>query len=106
MLNEVPIFPSSAVSNSFNSEKAASEDMALDAISAYERTKDPKCLHHKLTVLATCQIGSKFLQRLFSRSTKLLDKQLLDEIMRNVDILMIDLYGNYFMQTLLVQLDK
>ena len=96
------MFSPAVVSNSFSTgNKAASENVALDAIGAFERTKDPKCLHHHLTALATCQIGSKLLQRVFSRSTKLLDAQLMDEILHNVDILMIDLYGNYFMQSLL-----
>ena len=63
-------------------------------------------LHGNIVALATCQIGSKFLQRIFSRSIKKLDEILLNEILYNLDRLMIDQYGNYFIQSLTQQLDK
>jgi len=71
-------------------QKRVSEEAALDAIGAYERTKDIKTLHNNVIALATCQIGSKFLQRIFSRSIKLLDEALLAEILINIDRLMVD----------------
>ena len=79
---------------------------ALDAIGAYERTKDISCLYKKIVILASCQIGSKFLQRIFSRSVHRLDRQIFAEVLQDVDRLMVDQYGNYFVQTLIESLDR
>ena len=68
-----------------------SEEKALDAIGAYERTKDLKCLHGKILALATCQIGSKFLQRIVLHHLAFLsDAGIMSEIEKDSDSLMVD----------------
>ena len=52
--------------NNQEEKKVSNEDKALDIIGTYQRSKDWKVIYGNILVLCTCQIGSKFLQRIFS----------------------------------------
>ena len=50
-----------------------------------------KCVNGRVGVLATCQIGSKFLQRIVQRqSEKFLSDEIVEEVLRESDRLMVD----------------